>query len=50
MKKTLLFIAILSLVQLTTFAQDYGDFPKIEKWREEKAIEATLNKRPNIKD
>ena len=27
-----------------------GDFPKIEKWREEKAIEATLNKRPNIKD
>ncbi len=31
MKKTLLFIAILSLVQLTTFAQDYGDFPKIEK-------------------
>jgi tRNA (guanine37-N1)-methyltransferase len=27
-----------------------GDFPKIEKWREEKAIEATLKKRPDIID
>ena len=27
-----------------------GDFPKIEKWREEKAMEATLKKRPDIFD
>ena len=27
-----------------------GDFPKIEKWREDKALEATLKKRPDLID
>ena len=27
-----------------------GNFPKIEKWREDKALEATLKKRPDLFD